>query len=76
MSQREAEAAKELLLTRLMSVHPEVYGEAKVGLDCVIVVGLSAAMPSYVQLPTEFMGFQVEYRITGWKPEPLQVHSD
>lgn len=67
MSQREAEAAKELLLTRLMSVHPEVYGGGRVELDLVIVVELSEAIPSYVQLPTEFMGFQVAYRVTGWR---------
>jgi hypothetical protein len=77
MSQREAESAKELLITRLMTVHPEVYGGGKIipdlkgtdGNSWLIEVELSEGFPKHVKPCTEFMGYRVVYRITGWKPE-------
>jgi hypothetical protein len=72
-SQREAEAAKELLLTRLMGVHPEVYGGARIfsvatndGLNWMIEIELSKRTPAHVKLPTVFMGVGVVYKPTGF----------
>lgn len=72
-SQREAEAAKELLLTRLMGVHPEVYGGGRVvsaatneGLNWMVEIELSKPPPRYVKLPTVFMGVGVVYKPTGF----------
>jgi hypothetical protein len=72
-SQREAQAAKELLLTRLMSVHPEVYGGGRVRLHpeggYFIEIELSQPLPRHVKLSDDFMGYLVVYRVTGWKPD-------
>ena len=81
-SQREAEAAKELLLTRLMGVHPEVYGGGRARLNgdnqWYIEIELSEPFPSYVRHRGEFFGFPVVFRVTGWKPGlmPYQVPDD
>jgi hypothetical protein len=81
VSQREAEAAKDLLLTRLMSVHPEVYGGAQIRLAdggrylaWYVEVELSKPVPKYVKLPSVFMGVGVVYKPTGWTPEPMPYH--
>lgn len=67
---RAAEAVKELLLSRLMAVHPEVYdGRVLSSLGYLIEIDLSERPPRYVKLPSEFMGFPVEYHVTGWKPD-------
>lgn len=74
--QRIAEAAKELLLTRLMGVHPEVYGGGRIfsvatgdGLGWMIEIELSKRVPAHVKLPSVFMGIGVVYKPTGWSPD-------
>lgn len=69
---RNAQAALDLLLKRLMPVHPEVYGQGQVLAPLknpVLQVELSRKLPKKARVPDTFMGFDVRYKVTGWQEE-------
>lgn len=69
MSLREAEAARDLLLDRLMTVNSEVNGGSKIiqrrdGHE--IEIHLSRKVARTGWFPVAFMGCRVTYKVTGW----------
>lgn len=65
----EANAALELLLDRMMAVHPEVNGGGDVKLTrdgYLLRIELTKRFPPDVKPSDTFMGYPVKYVVTGW----------
>lgn len=73
---REITAAKDLLLDRLMLIHPEINGGG-VSLPSQLVktskkpvpyikINLEKPLPKHARVPKRFMGFDVKYEVVGW----------